>query len=160
MRARGAMGRLNPPQCPACSAELPKEDPGPPRDEDPGTLEVTGEVKSKTADLRKEDEGEAGEHTVLINAIAEAGQQQAAAEPLVSCDDEIRGGSGGEEEELEDSDGMDGRNRRAQSSRVGLSPTSSTSSSTSSLASVKTVVNIQNATSLQQLDQTQSLDTP
>ena len=61
MRAKGAMGRLNPPQCPACSAELPKEDPGPPRDEDPGTLEVTGEVKSKTADLRKEDEGEAGE---------------------------------------------------------------------------------------------------
>ena len=57
MRAKGAMGRLNPPQCPACSAEFPKEDPGPPRDEDPGTLEVTGEVKSKTADLRKEDEG-------------------------------------------------------------------------------------------------------
>lgn len=52
---------MNPPQCPACSAEFPKEDPGPPRDEDPGTLEVTGEVKSKTADLRKEDEGEAGE---------------------------------------------------------------------------------------------------
>ena len=88
------------------------------------------------------------------------GQQHAAAEPLVSCDDEIRSESGGEEEELEGcGDGMDGRNRRAQSARVGLSPTSSTSSSTSSLASVKTVVNIQNATSLQQLDETQSLDT-
>ena len=109
-----------------------------------------------------EDE-EAGEHTVLINAIAEAGQQPAAAEPLVSaCDDEIRSEGGVEEEgELEGGDGMDGRNRRgAQSARVGLSPTSSTSSSTSSLASVKTVVNIQNATSLQQLDETQSLDTP
>ena len=108
-----------------------------------------------------EDE-EAGEHTVLINAIAEAGQQPAAAEPLVSaCDDEIRSESGGEEEgELEGGDGMDGRNRPAQSARVGLSPTSSTSSSTSSLASVKTVVNIQNATSLQQLDETQSVDTP
>ena len=87
-----------------------------------------------------------------------AGQQHAAAEPLVSCDDEIRSESGGEEEELEGCG--DGRNHRAQSARVGLSPTSSTSSSTSSLASVKTVVNIQNATSLQQLDETQSLDTP
>ena len=90
-----------------------------------------------------------------------SGQQHAAAEPLVSCDDEIRSESCGEEEELEGGgDGMDVRNRRAQSARVGLSPTSSTSSSTSSLASVKTVVNIQSATSLQQLDETQSLDTP
>ena len=95
-----------------------------------------------------EDEEE-GEHTVLINTI-ETGQQHTA-EPLVSCDDEIRSESG------EEGDGLDGSND-APSVNVG-SPTSSTSSSTSSLASVKTVVNIQNA-SMQQLDETQCLDTP
>ena len=62
-----------------------------------------------------EVEDEVGEHTVLINTI-ETGQQHTA-EPLVSCDDEIRS---------EEGDGLDGRND-APSVNVG-SPTSSTSS--------------------------------